>query len=116
MQQDFSLIPDLLKRGVLMQINASSLVENYGTDAKKVATRMLESNMVHFIASDAHASHHYQKYQKGLQVAEKLVGKNKVYELTEVNPYKALNDEAISIKRYTLKPQRTSLVKMLLGR
>ncbi len=115
-QQDFNLILELLKRGVLMQINASSLVGNYGTDAKKVAVRMLESNMVYFIASDAHASHHYQKYQKGLQMAEKLVGKNKVNELTEVNPYKALNDEAIPFKQYSLKPQRMSLVKMLLGR
>lgn len=50
--------PDILgafiKNGVLSQVNATSLRGVYGKPVRKTAFKLLQSGMVHFVASDAH--------------------------------------------------------------
>ena len=43
-----------VERGILLQVNAASLLRFYGSRAEETATRLLKFGLVHFIASDAH--------------------------------------------------------------
>lgn len=51
---DDSLVPEVLEKGALVQLNADSVMGQNGLRVKKFCHRMLKEQMVHFIASDAH--------------------------------------------------------------
>ena len=52
--QNHDLIVNLINQGVLMQVNAGSLLGNYGKDVKKTANEFLKKNMIHILGSDGH--------------------------------------------------------------
>ena len=54
----------LIELGVLMQLNINSLSGYYGKGAKKIAEKMIDNNMVHFLGSDLHNSRHVHALQK----------------------------------------------------
>lgn len=45
-----------VERGILAQINATSITKLYGKDVQKIAMKFIESGLAHFIASDAHTN------------------------------------------------------------
>lgn len=47
-----------VENGALVQVTAGSLLGGFGRAAKSVATELMNRNLVHFIASDAHDSRH----------------------------------------------------------
>ena len=49
-----SMINELIKEGMLFQMNAGSITGAFGKDVKKTATKYLEHNVYSFIGSDAH--------------------------------------------------------------
>ena len=51
---DPSLVSPLVTEGCLMQVTAGSLLGTFGPESQRVAERMLERGLVHFIATDAH--------------------------------------------------------------
>lgn len=52
--ENTSLIDEFIKLGALIQINAGSILGNFGNKIKKIAQDLIEVGKVHFIASDAH--------------------------------------------------------------
>ncbi|MGH4052952.1 MAG: tyrosine-protein phosphatase [Clostridium sp.] len=52
--KDHDLIVNLINQGVLMQINAGSLLGDYGKEVKKTALEFVKMNMIHILGSDAH--------------------------------------------------------------
>lgn len=56
--QDFETLQTLYEQGVLLQANLNSFVGYYGKDAKMLAERLLEANMLSFLGSDCHGSRH----------------------------------------------------------
>ncbi len=51
---DIELLRDLTNIGILLQVNAGSLVGNFGSKTKKFVWEILENGLATFIASDAH--------------------------------------------------------------
>lgn len=51
---NYDLIINLIKQGVLMQINSASLFGDYGKEVKKTAQQFVKMNMVHILGSDGH--------------------------------------------------------------
>ncbi len=47
---------DLVNRGALTQLNASSLTSLYGTTVCNTAIKLLKNNLIHTMASDAHSA------------------------------------------------------------
>lgn len=45
---------DLINSGALSQLTSASLVGHYGKKIQKLSIQMIENNLTHFIASDAH--------------------------------------------------------------
>jgi protein-tyrosine phosphatase len=52
------LIPALLERGLLLQVNMNSLVGYYSRDVQKMAQRLIDQRQVHFLGSDCHSRKH----------------------------------------------------------
>ena len=98
-QKNPNEIYDLIQKGVLMQSNYASFIGYYGNGVKFTARKLLKNNMIHFLGSDVHTSKTiYPKIPKILEELKKLIGEEKVYELTEKNPKLALNNEKIKIR------------------
>jgi protein-tyrosine phosphatase len=52
--KNHDLIVNLIEQGVLMQMNAGSLLGDYGKDVKKTAEEFIKRNMIHVLGSDGH--------------------------------------------------------------
>ena len=51
---DIDLLKDLTNIGILLQVNAGSLLGNFGSKTKNFAWDILENKLASFVASDAH--------------------------------------------------------------
>ncbi|MEB7822009.1 tyrosine-protein phosphatase [Staphylococcus xylosus] len=52
--QSLDLLFELVNGGALSQITTSSLMGEFGSNVRKVSLKMIDNNLAHFIASDAH--------------------------------------------------------------
>ena len=108
-QQDPSLIYELLDTGVLMQSNFASIIGWYGEKAEILAKKFLESNMISFFGTDVHKQNTiYPKIPEILEKIKEIIGQEKLDELTTINPRKVLNNEHIDTPepkefKYSLK-------------
>ncbi len=65
--QNFELAKELKNMQVLFQINAPSLIGSYGKPVKKLAEKLLENDMVEFVASDCHNLGHIESLKKTIE-------------------------------------------------
>lgn len=49
-----NLLYDFVRNGALTQVTAGSIVGKFGRKSEQVASQLIEANLTHFIASDAH--------------------------------------------------------------
>ena len=97
-QKNPELVYDLIERGVLMQQNFGSIVGQYGKNAQIIAKNMLKTNSVHFLGSDVHRPNSiYKIMPQALNKIEKIIGKEKLEELTITNPSLVLENQKIDI-------------------
>ena len=96
-QDDYKKVDRLCDEGVLFQSNYASIMNKYGKKAGKLLKYMLKNNMISFLATDVHHpnSSLLDDFDKCLKKIEKITGKDKLKELTEINPLKLLNNEEI---------------------
>ncbi|PLR67920.1 tyrosine-protein phosphatase [Bacillus sp. UMB0893] len=87
------LLYNLVNKGALTQITASSLTGHFGKNIKKFTFQLIESQLTHFLASDVHSL------------------KNRPFRL--VNGYDVLNEEFGSDAVYLFKENAELLVKNL---
>lgn len=98
-QKDPELIYDLIKKGVLMQANYASILGYYGPKAQIIIKKFLENNMIHFLGSDVHRPNTiYPRIPQILEKIEKIVGKEKLEELTTTNPKLVLKNKRIDFE------------------
>lgn len=98
-QQDPELIYDLIEKGVLMQANYASITGYYGKKAQIIVKKLLENNMVHFLGSDVHRPNTiYPRISQILAELTKIVGKEKLEELTTNNAKLVLQNKRIEIE------------------
>lgn len=86
-QEDPDKLLELMDMGVLFQMNYGSILGQYGKKAKKTAKYLLKQNYIHFLGSDTHrVDGIYLKMDKILKKIEKIIGKERLMELTQRNP------------------------------
>jgi protein-tyrosine phosphatase len=51
---NWKILVDFVKMGGIIQVNAGSVLGHYGSPVQKIALKLLENQLVHLIASDAH--------------------------------------------------------------
>lgn len=57
-QQDFKFVEKMLNLDVLLQVNMLSLASYYSKEAQKVAQKLIDAKLPHFLASDCHHNRH----------------------------------------------------------
>jgi protein-tyrosine phosphatase len=99
----------LVKKGALTQVTASSVTGHFGKTIKKFTHQLLEANLTHFIASDAHnTTSRGFKMDEAYTTIEKAFGIDFVYMLRE-NAELVLAGKSV----YKESPERIKRKKIL---
>ena len=110
------LLYDLAQKGVLMQCNFGSIIGQYGNSAKIFVKKMLENNYVHFLGTDVHRENTiYKKIPECLMEIRRIVGVEKLIEITDTNPALALANKRINTgipKKFELSFKEKILMNM----
>lgn len=67
LQNNDEKLEDLLHRGVLFQLNISSLTGYYSRPVKNLAHKLITRGWVHWLGSDCHQAHHVTLIQESLR-------------------------------------------------
>lgn len=86
-------LANLVKRGVLCQLNAGSLMGLYGKKAMKTAHTLLKKNYIDVLASDVHRPGGTDLLVRAVKYAETLVGPEEIARMTIETPAKILRGE-----------------------
>jgi protein-tyrosine phosphatase len=91
------MIWELVHKGVVIQVNGGSLLGYFGSRVRKGAISLIKSNLVHFIAGDAHQAGGERGPCLHLvrPMLIQLVGKEKTEVLLSDNPRAALEGKGI---------------------
>lgn len=111
---DLERISSWINMGYVIQVNRTSLLGMHGAVCKENAIRLLEHNMVHIVASDAHRCNGSRvcKLSDAYEYIAKHYGQDNAEILCCRNPKHILNDEALE----TINVKKHSLFKRLFGR
>ena len=97
-QDDPNIAIEWVEEGALLQCNYASIIGRYGSLSKETLFKLLDANAVHFLGSDTHRSGSiYTRMSDIKREFRKRIGKDKFYELSELNPRCILNNETIDI-------------------
>lgn len=89
----------LVERGMLVQITAGSLEGHFGAAAERAAQRLLEGNLVHVIASDAHGAHgRAPRLARARDLAARIVGPERAQAMVAGNPAAILDDLSLDLE------------------
>lgn len=67
LHSNLGLFQSLVDLGLLMQVNISSLIGYYSKEAQKFAKYLIETQNIHFLASDIHNHKHLAQIQKAIR-------------------------------------------------
>ena len=94
-QNDINIVEKLINSGCLMQIDAGSLLGQFGQSCKNSVEKMLQRNMVHFMGSDSHNNIRRNFCLKSAKKrCEELIGEMSNQFVFD-NPQKLLNGDKI---------------------
>lgn len=95
-QRHPDIVSKLIQKGIVIQINKGSFAGHFGRKEKQTAYYLLNHHLVHFIASDAHASNIRTPYMKDIYESLKLdCSKERLEVLFEENPKRILWNEKV---------------------
>ncbi len=102
-QRDPDIVRRLIARGALTQMNTGSLFDHYGPGSREAGEYLLQQEMIHVIATDAHGS-------TGSRVPNMRTGFDRVAELTDEGRAWALaRDNPLAITEEREVPYRPEL-------
>lgn len=94
-QKNPRLVESYIEKGCLIQCNYGSILGQYGREAKSTIKYLLKKDLVHFMGSDCHKKNGiYTNIPKAVKKIEKIVGKQKLHEITTSNAKKIINNES----------------------
>lgn len=93
-------LDDLAEMGCYIQLNADSIMGKYGFEIRQYTRKLLKKELVHFIATDAHdATKRVPKLSACAEYITKKYGEEYASYLLYDNPYKAIRDKEIPIRK-----------------
>lgn len=97
-QEDLNLLGRLIRFGALAQLTADSLIGGFGPRTQVVSRLMLEHNLVHFLASDAHDSHNrIPSLAEARDAAADVVGVEAAEALVQEHPAAVIRNREIPV-------------------
>lgn len=117
LSRDPDLLAQWVEQGMLLQVNARSLLGDSGEQVRRAAEELLARRLVHFIASDAHS---IARRPPGLMAArervEELQGKEIADILTVENPRRLMTSEQVIVWDPVIPKSRGGLLARLFRR
>lgn len=95
---DPNILYELVRRGCLGQLTAMSLTGGFGPRIRDVSELMLEHNLVHVIASDAHDAQPDSRlfaFADAQEVAQRIAGSERARALFDGTPARIIAGEAV---------------------
>lgn len=84
-REDIARLEPFIEMGVLTQLTAPSIVGKFGKSIKKTAIDMMDRNLLHMVASDAHGINRRNFYlQEAYEEIGKRYGQEKVDEMMDI--------------------------------
>jgi protein-tyrosine phosphatase len=97
-QSDPDRLYELVERGVLGQITSGSLTGVFGPRVQVTARALVEHNLVHLIASDAHGTRHRApRLSEAVAVARDIVGEELAQAMVTTRPQAILSDQSLTL-------------------
>ncbi|GIM32010.1 tyrosine-protein phosphatase [Paraclostridium bifermentans] len=116
-QENPNIICDCINEGALIQLNGASVIGKNGKEAEKTSKILLENNMVHFIATDAHSSTKRRPLIKEVyDHISKQYGEENAKNIFEENQKCILENKDICILEPTKYIEKKNLFKRLFKR
>ncbi|SDD80518.1 tyrosine-protein phosphatase [Sporomusa acidovorans] len=113
------LLVEWIQRGIMTQINGTSLIGKMGERAKNLAELLLQRDMVHCIGSDAHsAGHRNPDLTAAVKKVVSIAGEKKAKCIIATNPENVINSrdvEMFVVKEGNIS-KKTNFFKKLLAR
>jgi len=107
-RRDPNRLCQLIEKGALAQLTAGALMGHFGSPFQEAAYVLLEHNLVHFLASDAHdPERRPPRLSEAVVRAAEIVGCEKAEAMVTTRPQAVLVDEPLDIgspRRY--RPRR----------
>ena len=95
--KDPSILYEFVSRDILTQLTAASYLGLFGKEIEKLSTQLIEHNLVHFLASDAHNVTSRNFYMKeAFEKLEKEYGNEKIRAFDQVTR-DLVNGDVVSI-------------------
>ena len=93
-QDKTQILANLVEKGALAQITASSIAGAFGREPQEVSRELLQQNLVHIIASDAHAAMGIRKpnLSVGVDAAARVIGREAALKMVEDIPQAILEN------------------------
>lgn len=99
------LFYELIKLGAYAQANSGSFSGLYGREVKETATRFLECNLYHFLASDSHGKYEREtRLSRAYHKVKEKAGEDQAAALVIDNPEAALKGKNLPFWREPLNP------------
>ena len=93
---DQGILHAMVARGMLAQVTAGSLLGFFGVRIQRVAETLLESRLVHVIASDGHPMQgRWPLLSKAVERASELIGEQSALDMVTTTPAAILRDEEV---------------------
>ncbi len=93
---DIEKVRELIHMGAYIQMNASSIVGDYGKEIKKFCKLAIKENVIHFLATDAHsAGHRAPRLEACIKKVKRYAGEEAVMRLLINNPQKIIENQDI---------------------
>lgn len=94
--ENIDYIENIVNSGCLLQVNASSVMGDFGRDSKIITGRLLNEGFVHFVATDAHSDgRRAPRMKKCFEYMCRHFGEDYSEELCEFNARKILAGERV---------------------
>lgn len=94
--EDFTIISRFIQSGYLMQIDAGSILGNFGSAAERAARKMIKQDLCLILGSDAHNDHNRNFcLSEAVALCRDLIGEG-VVALVSDNPGKILDGESMT--------------------
>jgi protein-tyrosine phosphatase len=117
-QQSPQALEGLVQQGILLAVNADSLLSRRGSSWARLARHLCVEGLAHALASDGHRADSWRPVTalaQGANAAAELVGADRARWMTEAVPAAILAGEPLPVAPLVLAPRRKGLRGLLGG-
>ncbi len=115
-QNDLSILYDLINAGCIMQMDAGSLISSLGKSAQKAAEEILKKGLYQIIGSDAHDDRNRNFcLVEAVEIGRSIVG-NVIDKLVTENPLKVIQGNLLEPEIAYIPEQKAGIITRLKNR